>query len=208
MNVGQPSPQPSRGRPAAGQAELITRRLVEAAWQVLLETGPDQFSLDRVAAGAHASKQTIYSRFSGKHGLLLAVLRDRIGLIFTEFRLAAEAGALEAVIADVTRRSANALNAPEATMLERLADWIDTSLEGNPTRAAIYAEVHEAMRKYLRETVDLAGLDDGEIANAATLWLDNLIGHVRGVPRGGEELERWSRQFARYFMRAVSPDSA
>ena len=197
--------QPGRGRPAAGQAEAITRRLVDTAWEVLLETGPEQFSLDRLAAAAHASKQTIYARFSGKRDLLQAVLDARIGQIFAEFMAAAQAGDLEGVIADVTRRSANTLNAPEASMLERLADWIDMSLVGNPTRAAIYAQVHEAMRKYLRETADLAGLDDGEIANAATLWLDSLIGHVRGVPRGGEELERWSRQFARYFMRAVTP---
>jgi AcrR family transcriptional regulator len=195
--------QPARGRPAAGQAEQITQRLVDAAWAVLLETGPEQFSLDRVAAAAHASKQTIYARFSGKHDLLLAVLNARIGLIFAEFLMAAAAGELEQVIANVTRRSATTLTAPETLMLERLADWIDASLEGNPTRAAIYAEFHELLRKYLRETADLAGLDDIEIVNAATLWLDSLIGHVRGVPRGGEELDRWSRQFARYFMRAV-----
>ncbi len=196
---------PARGRPAAGQAELITRRVVDAAWAVLLEAGPEQFSLDRVAAEAHASKQTIYARFSGKREVLLAVLHARIGLIFAQFLLASAAGELEHVIADVTRRSVSTLSAPETLMLDRLADWIDASLEGNPTRAAIYAEFHEMMRKYLRETQDLALLDDAEIANAATLWLDSLIGHVRGVPRGGDELDRWSRQFARYFMRAVSP---
>lgn len=195
---------PSRGRPAAGQAEQITQRLVDAAWQVLLETGPEKFSLDRVAAAAHASKQTIYARFSGKRDLLLAVLRSRIGLIFAEFLLAAAAEELEQVIADVTRRSVSTLTAPETMMLDRLADWIDASLEGNPTRAAIYAEFHALLRQYLRKTEDLASLDETEIANAATLWLDSLIGHVRGVPRGGEELDRWSRQFARYFMRAVA----
>lgn len=152
---------------------------------------------------AHASKQTIYARFSGKHDLLVAVLHARIGLIFAEFLAAAAAGELENVIADVTRRSVSTLTAPETLMLDRLADWIDTSLEGNPTRAAIYAEFHELLRQYLRETDDLAGLADAEVANAATLWLDSLIGHVRGVPRGGDELDRWSRQFARYFMRAV-----
>ena len=195
---------PSRGRPAAGQAEQITQRLVDAAWQVLLETGPEKFSLDRVAAAAHASKQTIYARFSGKRDLLLAVLRSRIGLIFAEFLLAAAAEELEQVIADVTRRSVSTLTAPETMMLDRLADWIDASLEGNPTRAAIYAEFHALLRQYLRKTEDLASLDETEIANAATLWLDSLIGQVRGVPRGGEELDRWSRQFARYFMRAVA----
>lgn len=203
MNASPTANQPARGRPAAGQAEHITQRLVDAAWQVLLETGPEQFSLDRVAAAAHASKQTIYARFSGKRDLLDAVLHARVGFIFAEFLDATDAAALEEVIADVTGRSATTLTAPEATMLERLADWIDASLDGNPTRAAIYAEVHGLLRQYLRETRDLASLDDDAIDNAATLWLDSLIGHVRGVPRGGVELDRWSRQFARYFMRAV-----
>ncbi|MGE3692120.1 MAG: TetR/AcrR family transcriptional regulator [Novosphingobium sp.] len=201
--TGGDSAHPTRGRPAAGQAEIITRRIIDAAWQVVLESGPEQFSLDRVAAQAHASKQTIYARFSNKQELLQAVLADRVGLIYGEFHLAAAAGDLEQVIADVTRRSVTALTAPQSLMLDRLADWIDALQEGQPRRAAIYAEFHGLLRQYLRETADLAALDEAEIANAATLWLDSLIGHVRGVPRGGEELERWSRQFARYFMRAV-----
>ena len=187
------SANPARGRPPAGQAELITARLIDAAWQVLLENGPEQLSLDRVAAAAHASKQTIYTRFAGKRELLQAVLEARIGRIFGEFQQAAGAGELEAVIADVTRRSVSALSAPESLMLDRLADWIDAAQQGNPTRAAIYAEFHRLLRGYLRGVAGLASLADGEIADAATLWLDSLIGHVRGVPRGGAELDRWSR---------------
>jgi len=194
-----------RGRPAAGQAELITQRLIDAAWQVLLETGPEQFSLDRVAAVAHASKQTIYTRFVGKRELLQAVLTMRVGRIYGEFALAtASPGDLEAVIADVTRRSVTALGAPESLMLDRLADWIDTTPDGNPTRAAIYAEFHQMLCDYLRSAALRSVLPEAEIADAATLWLDNLIGHVRGVPRDGTQLEQWSQTFARYFMRAVS----
>jgi AcrR family transcriptional regulator len=197
--------QPARGRPAAGQAELIAARLVDAAWQVLLEGGPEQLSLDRVAAVAHASKQTIYARFSGKHELLNAVLEARIGRIYGEFEMAGEAGDLEAVIAEVTRRSVTALNAPESLMLDRLADWLDSALTGNPTRAAIYSDFHALLRNYLDQTTRPLGLSQGEVSDAATLWLDSLIGHVRGVPRGGEQLEQWSRTFARYFMRAIIP---
>jgi AcrR family transcriptional regulator len=194
---------PARGRPAAGQAELITRRLIDAAWAVLLDNGPEQFSLDRVAAAAHASKQTIYARFAGKHELLQAVLSARIGLIYGEFELAAASGDLETVIADVTRRSVTALGAPDSLMLDRLTDWIDGALEGSPTRAAIYAEFHQLLCDYLRIAASRSLLPDDEVADAATLWLDSLIGHVRGVPRGGTQLEQWSRTFARYFMRAV-----
>ena len=44
----------------------------------------------------------------------------------------------------------------------------------------------------------------GDIDGAASFWLDGLIGHVRGVPRGGAELDQWSRTFARLSLRAVS----
>ena len=57
-------PPPSRGRPAASDAPLITGRIIDAAWVVLLESGPEQFSLDKVATATHANKQTIYARFS------------------------------------------------------------------------------------------------------------------------------------------------
>lgn len=183
---------------------MITQRVIDAAWQVLLECGPEQLTIDRVAASAHASKQTIYARFTGKRDLLQAVLAARVGLIFGEFQQAEAAGDLEAVIADVTRRSVTALGAPESLMLDRLADWIDTALEGSPTRAAIYADFHHLLREYLHRATRPLALSEGEVSDAATLWLDSLIGHVRGVPRGGEQLDQWSRTFARYFMRAIS----
>ncbi len=200
-------PAPSRGRPAASEAPLIAGRIVTAAWAVLLESGPEQFSLDRVAGAAHASKQTIYSRFSGKLELLEAVLAARTGLIFAEFEEAAETGDIEAVIAELTRRSATSLSAPESSMLDRLVDWIDVAQTGGssaPTRAAIYGEMHKLLCGYLTRATAQLQLAIDDIDAAAAFWLDGLIGHVRGVPRGGEQLNEWSRTFARYFLRAVS----
>lgn len=196
---------PSRGRPATRDAALIAGRIVDAAWQVLLEAGPERFSLDQVASAAHASKQTIYARFSGKLDLLKAVLAARTGLIFAEFAEAAETGDAEAVIAELTRRSATSLSAPEAGTLDRLVDWIDTAQGGaSLARAAIYREMHGLLGRYLERAVAQSQLQIADIDAAAMFWLDGLIGHVRGVPRGGEELEQWARTFARYFLRAVS----
>jgi len=199
-------PPPSRGRPAAGDAPLITGRIVDAAWEVLLESGPEQFSLDKVATAAHASKQTIYARFSGKLELLQAVLAARTGLIFSEFSEVAEGGGIEGVIAEVTRRSATSLSAPEVLMLERLIDWVDMARgqDSATTREAIYREMHALLCGYLAAAVAQGQLVIGDIDGAASFWLDGLIGHVRGVPRGGAELEQWARTFARLFLRAVS----
>lgn len=199
-------PTPSRGRPAASDAPLITGRIIDAAWQVLLKTGPEQFSLDRVASAAHASKQTIYARFSGKLELLQAVLAARTGLIFNEFAEAATSGGIEGVIAEVTRRSATSLSAPEVLMLERLIDWVDmaSGQDSATTRLAIYREMHELLRGYLAAAVAQSQLVIGDIDGAASFWLDGLIGHVRGVPRAGAQLEQWARTFARLFLRAVN----
>ena len=199
---------PARGRPAASEAPLIAGRIIDAAWQVLQETGPEQFSLDRVAGAAHASKQTIYARFSGKRELLQALLGARTGLMLAEFDAAAASGDVEAVIADVTRRSVTSLTAPEVTMLERLVDWIDNSApsDGGSTREAIYREMHGQLRGYLAGAVAQHQLAISDIDTAACFWLDGLIGHVRGVPRGGEELEAWAQSFARLFLRAVRED--
>ncbi len=197
---------PSRGRPAASEAPLIAGRIVDAAWEVLLETGPEQFSLDRVASAAHASKQTIYARFSGKLELLQAVLATRAGLIYAEFGEVEEAGGIESVVAEVTRRSVTSLSAPEASMLDRLVDWVDVTQHGtsaSPAREAIYREMHALLRHYLEQAVAQGQLEIGDIDAAASFWLDGLIGHVRGVPRSGARLEQWARTFARMFLRAV-----
>jgi AcrR family transcriptional regulator len=199
-------PTPSRGRPAAGEAPLITGRIVDAAWEVLLESGPEQFSLDRVATAAHASKQTIYARFSGKQELLQAVLAARTGLIFSEFSEVAAGGGIEGVISEVTRRSATSLSAPEVLMLERLIDWVDmaSGQDNATTRLAIYREMHALLRGYLAAAVAQGQLVIADVDGAASFWLDGLIGHVRGVPRGGAELDQWAQTFARLFLRAVS----
>lgn len=197
-----------RGRPAASEAPLISGRIVDAAWQVLLEAGPEQFSLDRVASIAHASKQTIYARFSGKRELLQALLTARTGLMLAEFDAASASGDIGAVIADVTRRSVTSLTAPEVKMLERLVDWIDNSApEGTgSTRDAIYLEIQGLLQSYLASAVARGELVIADIDAAARFWLDGLTGHVRGVPRGGSELDQWAQTFARYFLRAVSEE--
>jgi hypothetical protein len=64
--------------------------------------------------------------------------------------------------------------------------------------------MHGLLRGYLEAAAAQGQLAIADIDGAASFWLDGLIGHVRGVPRGGAQLEQWARTFARYFLRAVS----
>lgn len=195
---------PTRGRPALGQAETITARVIDAAWAVLLESGPELFALDRVATVAHASKQTIYARFAGKTDLLEAVLDARTGLLFADFDEAAASGRIETVIAELTRRSVSSLSAPEALMLERLIDWIDRARPEAAMRERIHVAMHGRLRGCLAEAQAQGQLRLDDVDTAARYWLDGLIGHVRGPQPSGDALDEWAETFARYFIRAVS----
>jgi AcrR family transcriptional regulator len=196
----------ARGRPTADQSALIADRIIAAAWEVLVETGPEQFSLDRVALAAHASKQTIYARFSGKLDLLQAVLAARIDMIYAEMHDFHDAEDAHAAFADLADRAVRSLSAPESRMLDQVMDWIDAAVTGCrdwPTRRVVYEEVQAMIRNRLEYARERWGLKIEDIPAAASFWLDSLVGHVRGVPLEGEELEHWPALHARYFLKAV-----
>jgi AcrR family transcriptional regulator len=60
----------TRGRPRE-------QAICDAALALLLEVGYDRLTMDAVAAKAHASKATIYRRWSGKRELVLDAVRAR-----------------------------------------------------------------------------------------------------------------------------------
>ncbi|TVZ03932.1 TetR/AcrR family transcriptional regulator [Trebonia kvetii] len=68
------------------EAELLTVTL-----EVLRETGYDKFTVDQVAARAHASKTTVYRRWPSKAELVCAAFAD---LIQREQGLPADSGSL------------------------------------------------------------------------------------------------------------------
>ena len=197
---------PVRGRPTANQSALITNRIVDAAWQVLLEIGPERFSVDQVAAVAHASKQTIYARFSGKFDLLHAVLSTRIDMLYTEMRELADMDDIQTAFADLARRSIRSMVALETRMLDRLVDWIDAALaegENLPTRVALYDQAREHIGQLLRHATTRWDIIIDDIPNAAGFWLSGLFGYVRSLPLEGLQHQEWPAIYARYFLRAV-----
>lgn len=197
---------PRRGRPTADQSALIADRILDAAWQVLMEAGPEQLSVDRIAHVAHASKQTIYARYSGKLDLLQAVLKGRTGVLFSEVRESPVAADAESAFTDLAWRAVRSLSHPEARMLERLVDWIDAALTGGadwPSRRAVYKEIQDLICAHLLQAAERWGLVIDDYSSAAAFWLDGLIGHVRGLPRDSAEQAEWAAKYARFFLRAI-----
>lgn len=199
-------PAVRRGRPTGEQAAAINDRILRAAWELLLDEGPDSFAMERVAARAKASKRTLYDRFPGRIQLLQAVLDERLGQIFTAIRDLADDSDLEVVLADQARRVVLSMITPESRLLDRVVDVIDASLPGggaSPTRARIHARATSQIRNQLKQAMARWHFHIDDIDSAAGFWLDGLFGHARGLPAFELQEEAWALRYARYFLRAV-----
>lgn len=146
----QPSPLPS--------ADQRRQRVHRAVHELLAEQG-FRISMDAVAARAGCSKQTLYSQFGSKQGLMQSVMRERLDLTASSLdrggedpRLTLINFALEhlehlcepSVVATCQLLSAEAHVFPEEaqalyrdgcdTLQQRLASWIETAMRRGQLR--------------------------------------------------------------------------
>lgn len=63
-----------RGRPRAGEREAREQAVLDAALAELVENGPEAMTMLAVARRAGASKETLYSWFGNREGLLRALI--------------------------------------------------------------------------------------------------------------------------------------
>jgi AcrR family transcriptional regulator len=64
-------------RPAAPRSEAREQAILDAALELVMEVGYDRLSMDALAERAHASKATIYRRWSGKAQVVAEAIRRR-----------------------------------------------------------------------------------------------------------------------------------
>lgn len=83
-----------RGRPRMGDAEVINRKLLQAALQEFLAHGYGKASLSRVVKAAEASKSTLYSRYASKEELFLAIIHEQIQQLAPATSLQTDAGTM------------------------------------------------------------------------------------------------------------------
>lgn len=199
--------QPRTGRPTARESARLTAHIIEAGWRVVLAVGPEQFSIDRLAAEAHVSKQTIYARFSGKLELLRAVQAASIDTVVAQMRWLGEGSDIQAVFADLAHRVAVAFTEPEVRMIDRLIDWIEDAADtdGPPfaNRIAIRGHMHRAISERLEAATARWPIAIDDVPFAATFWIDVLYGHTRSFPDERDQREAWARRFTEHFLRAV-----
>lgn len=195
---------PNAGRPTSEASARIADRIIEAAWDVLLEHGPEQLSVDKVALAAHASKQTIYARFSGKMSVLRAVLDTRVGALVVEMRTLYPGVSLEDSLVDLARRSVAFLVASKSRMIDRLVDWIDSNSspeEHQPVRGLIHSEILQELHAMLEAARLRWSVEFIDADRAASFWLEGIIGHVRS---NREHVDAdWPGAFVAYFLRGA-----
>ena len=126
-----------RGRPSVAEAEQLYGKILEASWQVLLDTGLETFTFDRVARHAHIGKATIYSRFAGKRELLEALVQHGIW----KRRAAISAIDSSRSLAETFRTRAvetlELLHSPDGKLMERL------SVSTDPVAAEVVRQAKE-----------------------------------------------------------------
>ncbi|HZU64341.1 MAG TPA: helix-turn-helix domain-containing protein [Novosphingobium sp.] len=202
-------PPPARGRPQAARAALIGHRIIEAAWGLLVDVGPEAFTIDALALRARASKQTIYARFAGKQPLLAAVLASRLRRILAAVEEGGPAPSPLAHLADLAARAVLALSEPEARLFDRLIDWIDNAEPAStqptgtqPTRRAVYAGFHAAAEGHLAHFCARWQCRLEDLPAVAAFWVEGLVGHVRCAITDADGHRDWAHAYAAHFLRA------
>jgi AcrR family transcriptional regulator len=70
--------RPYKLRKRAGQAAATRQRIIDAARELIAETGVHDTSLDAVARRANSTRTTVYHQFGSREELLLTVLNDAL----------------------------------------------------------------------------------------------------------------------------------
>lgn len=70
------SPRPYHSAPRQAAASETRARIVQAAREILISTGPTALTVDGVADRAGVARMTVYHQFGSKRGLVDAVLDD------------------------------------------------------------------------------------------------------------------------------------
>jgi AcrR family transcriptional regulator len=196
-----------RGRPSVAQAEALSGRILDASWDVLLASGFEGFTFDRVARHAHIGKATIYSRFPGKIELMRALLQRRVAKRADYFRQSGSDLPIEDAFCLRAANTVKMLFSPDGVLLERLIDWMEQETgEGLRMRVEAYRNAIESIGHSLAELYPAPEL-------GARLWIEGLMGHAKLAYTEGAsspaEIERWAIDYTRFFfagLRAMAQD--
>lgn len=162
------------GRPSRAAAEQIAARILEAALAVVVESGYDELTMDRVAARARVSKKTLYSRFDDKDHLVVSMVCHALDRHVWESGRRHGAGDVKERLLRALRALLTSTLQPEIIAIERITQ-IRPEIERQPSVRATRVIPVKIVMELLVEARDagLVAFDDPIIP--AFMLLDTVV---------------------------------
>lgn len=189
----------SNRRTRVEQAEDTRRRLMTAARTTFLRRGFHAASLDEVAAEAGFTKGVVYSRFSSKAELFLALLQDRIEERVAQITAVSDRKSPRAGTAAISRQWAEALrtNRDWSLLVIEFRVHAARDPELNAKYAAVHARLREAVAQAYRRSVERVGgrsaLSPDDVARVGIAAATGLVLEHEAEGHGfSEALYEWS----------------
>jgi AcrR family transcriptional regulator len=202
------------GRPTRDASARLPDKILDVATGLFLSQGFGATSIEAVAARAHISKRTLYSRFADKRELFRAVVRRLIARWLPPFDASLLApGPVDEVLRRTARELLKAALSPEALALTRIMQ----------TEARRFPELGRAMvesgaRKGSEHIAEFlareaaAGrlrIPDAGFAAEAFMVLVLTVPQRRAMGLGpalsSEEIERWGERAVELFLDGCRP---
>jgi AcrR family transcriptional regulator len=184
-------------RGARAKAVSRSDRFIQAAIEILTETGRTDFTVQELIERSKTSLRSFYQHFSGKEELLLALFEEVIATSTAEWRthVAASPDVLDSLHYVVDQVHAQAAN-PAGGGINRALSVFHLQLA--ESRPAEYARVLAPLRELILELVK-RGADDGTFRSdidadtLATIMMQTVVGaahmHALGSEPTGEPID-------------------
>src|ERR1700761_5989613 len=171
----------SKGLSKAEEEHLRLTQLLDTAAEVFFEVGYDAASTAEIAARTHSSKRALYSRFSSKEELFLAVIDHRTAMIADRVTmLFQEECSIQLLLLAVAKELLRSLLSKEHTALTRLVYAQATQF---PQAAAFMAERGpergiSKLAAHLKRQADMGALSIPDAQLAAQHFAGLLVGDL------------------------------
>jgi AcrR family transcriptional regulator len=184
-------------RTARAKAVSRSDRFIQAAIEILTETGRTDFTVQELIERSKTSLRSFYQHFSGKEELLLALFEEVIATSAAEWRAGVETSpdvlnALHFVVEQVHAQAGN----PAGGGINRALSVFHLQLA--ESRPAEYARVLAPLRELILDLVT-RGVDDGtfrtdiDADTLATIMMQTIVGaahmHALGSEPTGEPID-------------------
>jgi AcrR family transcriptional regulator len=184
-------------RSARAKAVSRSDRFIQAAIEILTETGRTDFTVQELIERSKTSLRSFYQHFSGKEELLLALFEEVIATSAAEWRagIASSPDVLDGLHFVVEQVHAQAAN-PAGGGINRALSVFHLQLA--ESRPAEYARVLAPLRELILELVK-QGADDGTFRSdidadtLATIMMQTIVGaahmHALGSEPTGDPID-------------------